>query len=357
MIYNIFPTKDATIYDYSASMNTGRDPLLELEKITSSSVFTGTHKSRALLYFDWETAETKLNLAPGNYSSKASSNNASWDLKLYTAEATAIPYSYKLEVKTMLEHWEMGIGKRDHNPITEKGVSWKYRDNSGSIAHTTPGAKVESLTNTQTQSFEFESTDILINISESIAKWRSSSAANHGVCVSYTSSQEADALSYGSQKFFSMDTNTIYSPRIQVGWDDSSFSTGSLSAASSDEILVYIKNGKYEYQEEETVRFEVRARDTTPIQTYATTSAALETFYLPTGSYWSIEDAETEEKIIDFDSNYTKLSCTSSGNYFVFPMNSLTSERLYKIVIKTENRNWDGQIEKFDVNQLFKVVR
>jgi len=38
-------------------------------------------------------------------------------------------------------------------------------------------------------------------------------------------------------------------------------------------------------------------------------------------------------------------------------MNSLTSERLYKIVIKTENRNWDGQIEKFDVNQLFKVVR
>ena len=38
-------------------------------------------------------------------------------------------------------------------------------------------------------------------------------------------------------------------------------------------------------------------------------------------------------------------------------MNTLTSERLYKIVLKVENRNWANQVEIFDVNQLFKVVR
>ena len=94
MIYNIFPTKDSTIYDYSASMNTGRDPLLELEKITSSSAFDGTHTSRALLYFDWFSAELdQLQKAPGDYSAAALADSASWHLKLHTAEAREIPYS------------------------------------------------------------------------------------------------------------------------------------------------------------------------------------------------------------------------------------------------------------------------
>ena len=112
-----------------------------------------------------------------------------------------------------------------------------------------------------------------------------------------------------------------------------------------------------EYHENEVARFEIRGRDIFPQQTYGTSSAALVNNYLPSSSYWSIEDAETEEKVIDFDSSYTKLSCTSSGNFFNFPMNTLTSERLYKIVLKVENRNWANQVEIFDVNQLFKVVR
>ena len=359
MIYNIFPTKDTTLYDYSQSMNTGRDPILEVEKLTSGSDFPGTRLARTLLWFDWDKDFSgSLTKAPGMFAKDFEDDKFSANLVLYTADAKAIPYSYVLEGRAPYAKWDMGIGKRDHTPPTEIGASWKFTDYSGSSnGWNGGGGFAHGASFYTTQSFEFEATDVKIDVSSSLALWRKGSANNTGICLSFSSSLEVDALSYGSLKFFSMDTNTIYSPRIQVGWDDSIWSTGSMEPLTTDEILVYVKNGKYEYHENEVARFEIRGRDIFPQQTYGTSSAALVNNYLPSSSYWSIEDAETEEKVIDFDSSYTKLSCTSSGNFFNFPMNTLTSERLYKIVLKVENRNWANQVEIFDVNQLFKVVR
>ena len=355
MIYNIYPTKDATIYDYSASMNTGVDEILEIEK--TNTLATSIHKSRALLGFSWGTAETELEALP-RWGDKAGS---SYHLRLYTAKAKAIPYSYKLEAKHIKvnEPWEMGIGKRAHSPVTTKGVSWGFRDYSGSTAWTTPGGEFYTGVINQTQSFEFESTDVKINISSSITRWAAASSAlkTGSICILFSGSQETDSLSYGNLQFFSRDTNTIYSPRIQVGYDDSIWSTGSMDAITSDEILVYLKNNRYEYKDEEVARFEVRSRDIFPAATYATTSAALTNYYLPTGSYYSVKDAETEETVIDFDTSYTKISCTSSGNFFDIAMKALQSERLYKVIMKVENRNYNGQIEYFDSNHIFKVVR
>ncbi len=359
MIYNIYPKKDSTIYNYSASMNTGMDQLLEIEKIlpNPSSPSPTIHKARPMLQFDWATAYNELINLPGNFSASFAASTFSSSLKLHTAEAVNIPYTYKIEALSLDSSWEMGIGKRDHTPVTEKGVSWDYRDTSGSTAWSTPGGTFAAGTNIQTQSFEFETTDININISESLAVWHANKSLNHGILLRITSSQEADSLEYGALKFFSRDSNTIYSPKLQIGWDDSSYSTGSLSAASSDEIMVYLKNNKYEYNEKEVVRIQVRARDIYTTQTYATTSAALDSYYLPTGSYYSIKDAETEESVIDFDNSFTKVSCDSNGNYFDLAMNALTSERLYKIVLKVEDRNYSSQIEYFDSNHVFKVIR
>ena len=68
MIYNIFPTKDTTLYDYSQSMNTGRDPILEVEKLTSGSDFPGTRLARTLLWFDWDKDFSgSLTKAPLNF--------------------------------------------------------------------------------------------------------------------------------------------------------------------------------------------------------------------------------------------------------------------------------------------------
>ena len=359
MIYNIYPTKDATLYSYSASMNTGMDEILEIEK-TIPIEGAAANLARSIIHFDWATGKTELNSLPGDFSTKLAANQFSSKLILHATQPENIPYSYKLDAKAVGHSWEMGIGRRGHSPITDKGVSWGFRDNSGSSDWATLGASTASATdinrNTMTQSFEFESADINIDVSESVAYWEASHD-NYGLLLKFSGSSETDTLEYGKLKFFSKDTNTIYSPKLQIGWDDSIYHTGSMTAATSDEIMVYIKNNKYEYKEKEVVRVEVRARDIYPTATYATTSAALESYYLPTGSYYSIKDAETEEAVIDFNTSYTKLSTSGSGHYFDLAMNALTAERLYKIVLKVDNRNYNGQVEYFDSNHIFKVVR
>jgi hypothetical protein len=58
----------------------------------------------------------------------------------------------------------------------------------------------------------------------------------------------------------------------------------------------------------------------------------LSNYYLPTASYWSIVDLDTNEVVIDFDSTYTKISADSTSNYFDVYMNGLEPERYYKIL-------------------------
>jgi len=357
MKYTFFPTKDATLYSHSESINTGNDPILDLIKDNVDLDAQTSQSSRIVLGFDWTAASASLAKLP-LFNTKFDANAFTANLKLYTSAVKNIPYSYKLVSYPLKESWEMGIGKLEHRPKTTKGVSWNFRDTSGSTAWTTPGGLYDtSSVQNQSQSFEFETSDINMNVSASIAIWEAgTSQSADGIILSFTSSQEADGLEYGSLKFYSRDTNTIYSPRIEIAWDDSTLDTGSLTTLSSDEILVYIKNNKYEYKESELARFQIRSRDIYPTQTYATTSVALQDYMLPTGSYYSIKDGETEETIIDFDAT-TRLSCTGSGNYFDFHMGALTAERLYKMIIKVEDRNYAGQVELYDSNHIFKVVR
>tara|TARA_R100001079_G_C4450652_1_gene153564 strand:+ start:3519 stop:4604 length:1086 start_codon:yes stop_codon:yes gene_type:complete len=361
MKHFIYPIKDTTIYSYSASMNTGIDEILEIEK----TIPVGTepiHKARAIIGFDFDTEWKQLTSSFSSFSSSWAADTWASKFRLYTTKAEKIRYSYVIEASPIkissTGNWQMGLGRRSHTPITEEGCSWAFRTESGSDAWLQPGGDFWQYPNITTQAFEYESTDIAIEASHSIAKWQTTTDGDKkGVIFKFSSSLEEDTLEYGCIKFFSRDTNTIYSPRLELAWDDSEFSTGSLSAATSDEILVYVKNNKYEYNENEVVRFEVRARDTYVTQTYGTSSAALETFYLPTGSYYAIKDAETEEAVIDFDTSYTKISCTSSGNFFNVYMKALTPERLYKLVLKVNNRKYNGQVEHFDPNIVFRIAR
>jgi hypothetical protein len=76
---------------------------------------------------------------------------------------------------------------------------------------------------------------------------------------------------------------------------------------------------------------------------------------LPTTSYWSIKDLDTEETIIDFDTTYTKISADSQGNYFNVYMNGLQPERYYQLLIKTVLTNKEVLVLSQDY--YFKVIR
>jgi len=57
--------------------------------------------------------------------------------------------------------------------------------------------------------------------------------------------------------------------------------------------------------------------------------------------------------VVDFDTNYTKISADSNSNYFDVYMDGLEPERYYKILVKT---TLDGSTEVLDDQYYFKVV-
>ena len=68
---------------------------------------------------------------------------------------------------------------------------------------------------------------------------------------------------------------------------------------------------------------------------------------------YSVKDLDTNETLIDFDSEFTKISCDSQSNYFDIYMNGLQPERYYKILIQT---TISGSTIVKDDNYYFKVI-
>ena len=182
-----------------------------------------------------------------------------------------------------------------------------------------------------------------------------------------TGSAEHDTSHQGNLKFFSRETNTIFPPKLEVEWDDSSWNTGSLSALSAtdlDRLKVYFQNLKPEYKEKSKVKFRVVGRELYPTRGFDTTPAALTVKYLPSGSrtlqqgaYYSVKDAETEDVIIPFSTG-SIISCDSTSNYFNLWMDGFQPERFYRFEIKVVSGSGAEQTSMiYDDEFTFKVVR
>ena len=177
-----------------------------------------------------------------------------------------------------------------------------------------------------------------------------------------TTKDESSSTRFGNLKFFSTDTHTIYPPKLEVMWDDSSFSTGSLSPLSStdlERLKIYFKNIRDEYKEDSIVKFRLVGRELYPTTTFGTTPAELDVKFLPSASaFYSVRDADTEEIIVPFGTG-SKISCDSTGNFFNFMMDGLQAERNYRFCIKviSGSGTTDEQENYYDDNYEFRVVR
>jgi hypothetical protein len=163
----------------------------------------------------------------------------------------------------------------------------------------------------------------------------------------------------GLLQFFSKETNTIYSPYIDVAWDDSVFSTGSLKPVSgSIQNLITLNYLKEAYKAGSLPKIFVFARDRYPLKNFQKAyqqPSMVTPKYLPTSSYYMIKDAESEEVLVGFD-QYTKLSCDpNQGNYFKLQTTGLPQERYLKIFIKSEYQ--DGTVDITDTQKIFKITR
>jgi len=117
-----------------------------------------------------------------------------------------------------------------------------------------------------------------------------------------------------------------------------------------------VQNLKPAYTVGNVVRINIFGREEQPLKNFVRKTQLTQYLtpkYLPTSSYYSIKDNETEEIIIDFD-NYTKLSCDTVGNFLMLDTTAFAQERNYRLRLKVED---NGSVYVFDNNDIFKIVR
>jgi len=341
-VYKIFSSKDATIYSEYPSSNTGLDEILE---VAGYKDFSGNGQtSRAVIQFPTEDINYVLgSLVTGSYSAS---------LKMYLADATEIPMEFNIEAFPISSSWDNGKGKFGDSPIDTSGVSWERPTPDSSWNST--GSDFLPVSSS-TQSFALNTTvDLNIDITPIVNAQYNNEIDNYGVLLKLENAYENYTSASIRLKYFSRDTNTIYPPVLEIKWDDSTYNTGSLSVLNTSIPVISFKNNRGEYKPEEKVRFRLSAIPKYPPRIFTTSSVYLTNHALPPQSYWAIRDEYTDDIVVDFDTQFTKISCDSTGPYFDVYMEGLQQERYYRLLVKT---TLDGSNVVVDSKNIFKIVK
>ena len=365
-IYKIFASADTTLYSAYPAKNTGLDEIIEVSVknsgdpsnslIPDNSTPLSDDIRRGLVRF----SDSDLNLIKNKVVSSSWTSN----LRLYLANAENLTTAYNLYISQVHQDWTMGTGKFLDYPETRNGACWYSTSSYSSTSsvwnpqsfYLTPGGGSWSSINYTTCSFDYNSNkDINCDVTAITNDWFSGSNQNTGFIIKHEAAVERNRNSYIVLSFFSKDTHTIYPPCLEFKWDDSSWVTGSLSTIGNQEVVVTVPNILEKYKKDTFYRFNVNARDKYPARVFTTSSLYTVNKYLPSSSYWAIQDYKTEEMIVDFDKNYTKLSADSSGNYFTLYMNGLEPERSYKILLRYVLPS--GISVDIDNGYVFKIIR
>ena len=492
-IYKLFPSQDASIYSAYPVMNTGLDPILDVANyVTESNPVARV--ARSIVTFDQYEIENVID----SIAIVTGSNFNSWSgsFKAFVAKASNVILNSYIEAWPISGSWNNGTGQYLDNKQGTNGVSWKYSDFSGSYEWPTAGfvplttgsysgsnnagggvwytgsgtySNVNNANMGVSQSFNLRSEkDLDINVTDVLKVWYSSSKGinageidieNNGFLLKWEDSREFITSSAVSPQlsYYSVDTNTIYPPTLEIKWRDFTYSTSSgdfklsrtltgsypnvsssiscsftaslptpasntgagngakfkgefthpntmtsvfidgnnvglgykagdvltftaaqlnsidgLSNASGDatvtlstfdiqqldvistpDLFVALDDNPGVFYSESINRFRVNCRPEFPARTFITSSLYTTNFALPSSSYYAIKDLDTNEFVIDFDEEFTQISCDATSSFFTVYMNGLEPERYYNILIQTEIQ---GQTIVMDENYYFKVV-
>tara|TARA_Y100001963_G_C6779645_1_gene449186 strand:- start:739 stop:1983 length:1245 start_codon:yes stop_codon:yes gene_type:complete len=410
----IFSQKDSWISELTASQNHGGDEVLELQKYfnTTDSASYTYGITRILTQFDITDISKSM--------ASSEIHDAKFFLRLYSTDSSHLSANYSMSAFPLSGSWEEGTGKNLDNPIIKDGVSWKYTNSELFTTWSFGGGAIPGITVSSggrvfgsgsesngsgsqyggvwytgsgfhsSQSFNYESPDINMDVTNIVYKWISGSAgttypngiSNNGFILirgdgypdrEYTASlvdsnQENDN-SRQDLKFFSRNTNTIYPPKLEVRWNDSvGISTGvseegnytssftALDMSGKTDNYIYMRGLRPQYKETETVKFRVGARKRFIGKTFSTSVQNITGSYISdtSGSY-SIRDLSTDEIIIPF-SEYTYLSLDSGSMYFKQDLNTFQPGRVYKILIRVKYDD-NQEIIYDDDSFQFKIVR
>ena len=395
-VYQIFASADATIYSRYPVKNTGIDQVLEVSVKNSQAGLAFYNRDQLVTqnpYYTYDLAansnyNTSGELFPQTdirrsvlqfsnadinrlktFAAQAKSGSYEASLKLSLAFAQNLSTTYSLDVYPISQSWTMGTGRFAQVPQSTNGVSWLYTGISGSSAPWAEDAFVwdnidlptwESATlnwnfipssssifyvtgggswssTPATQSFDYMSNkDLNADMTGIMEEWFSGSIPNYGVIVKHPQAVEEDPNAFIDLKFFSVDTHTIYPPTIQFKWDDSNYYPQGTNYVLTDQVTVVLANNPGQFTQGETYKMRLSTRYTYPPRQFTTSSVYLTNLILSEQTYWALQDVKTGEMIVDFDENFTKISCDSVGNYFTLYTTGLEINRYYRLLVKTK---------------------
>ena len=357
---SFFATKDTFINSGSnlidgttfQNKNTGKDEVLELKKVFFNREFHAP--TRVLIQFDTDEINNYITSSnvPSNYK---------LHLRLFETDGTSgLSETYDIAAYPLSESWDEGVGKEADNPKTTDGCSWLYRKNRDGVTEIswTDNGGTYIAGDEVTQSFSLSSPDIDMDVTNIAKKWFSGENKNYGLLLRLSGSRETSTGSFEDLKFFSRQTNTIYSPKLEVRWDDSSHSFGSLiplDVSGNTENYLYQLHAREAYKENETVKFRFGARKRYIDKSFSTSVQTVSGSYLGEGSAsYSIIDMATNESVVPF-SAYTTMSCDSVSNYFKQDLNSFEPNRAYKILVKVKHEDNQTIIYDDDFEFILRV--
>lgn len=385
-VYKIFPSQDASIYSAYPAMNTGLDPILDIANyVTESNPVARV--ARSIIQFDQSEIENAIDSIA---KVTGSWNEWSGSLKAFVAKASNVIVNSNIEVYPLSGSWNNGSGQYLDNVAGENGVSWRFSAYSGSspwpaagfvplttgsfsgsnnagggVWYTGSGGYTGIGSLKVTQSFNLRSEkDLDVNVTDILKVWYSSSKdinagqieiSNNGFLLKWEDSKEFVTESAISPQlsYYSVDTNTIYPPQLEIKWRDYSYETGSLNVIDTPDLFVALDNNEGVFYSESINKFRLNVRPEFPVRTFQTASLYTTNYALPSSSYYAIKDLDTNEYVIDFDTEFTQISCDETGSFFTVYMNGLEPERYYSILVQTEIQ---GQTIVLDENYYFKVV-
>lgn len=377
-IYKIFPTKDSTLYSEFPNMNTGLDAILEASTYVKKDA---GQVSRYLIQFS--TSEM-------NNIIETKTSNGEWTayLRNFNAVVTGLNLDTKLLFFPIAGTWGMGTGRFGDEQGVTNGTSWNWLDYSGSqlwpvssfpayVTASWSGSAFEGGGNwytgsnlgldvTQEQTFTYANTkDINVDVKSTVETWYSYSLdtfngfENNGFIIKQTDENEFvdNVNNQKTFRYFSIDTHTIYPPQLEFRWNDFVFDTGSSTNVELPQVESFISlyNNAGTYYSQSIPRLRFAAMPKYPDRVFQTSSFYSTNYYLPQSqSFYAVKDTETNEFVIDFDSDYTRISADTTSSYFDLYCNGLEPERYYTVLVKT---TIGGTTKVFDENIMFKVAK
>lgn len=236
------------IFTGSTGCLTGTGSGVDTRNEQNWSISSTKYVDRTLLQFD--VTSISASVANGTIT------NPHFSLRLKVCNELELPISYTVYALPVSQSWNMGNGYFSDGG-SDTGVTWRHRDNaSGTAWYTqsilTSRPAIDFINNPNlvtasfaygggtfqtsswcSQSFNYESSDINLDVTPMVMAWISGSFPNEGLILLHSDELQSTGSGF-SLTFFSRDTNTIFSPYLDAMWDDVSatFSTGSFLTSS-----------------------------------------------------------------------------------------------------------------------------